>query len=430
MKIAVCTIGSRGDIQPFLVLGHALACRGHEVKLATAEMYAPLAEGYAVEFTPFEGDYAALVDNKELKKAVGKNPFAIGKRLREMVYPVIESSLNTFFDTANWADAVVYHPKTLIDVFGVLYPHKLIKAYVVPAFTPTTAFPSPIFSSFWIPRSLNKSTYRLTNALISTVKGPIRSFCSQHNLPFRFKLLNTPVLYGISQHFMAMPNDYPANHHFTGFWFDSSTAELPYRTTSFFNTEKKKLIITFGSMPYKCKTDIDELISAIRSKIDIAVCLIKGWGLKDAPIDEGTDVLAVDAAPFDRLFLLADAVVHHGGAGTTAIALRSGCPMMICPVLHPIGDQMFWGRKVFETGLGVSPVPLSKLTVSRFVFSVTELLTRDFSDASLRMQEKLAAEDGLKTAVEIIEQLAQGNTATRTPELKRSALQNIAYVRS
>ena len=166
MKIAVCSIGSRGDIQPFLVLGNALACRGHEVKLATAEMYASLAEGYAVEFIPFEGDYAALVDNKELKKAVGKNPFAIGKRLREMVYPIIESSLNTFFDTANWADAVVYHPKTLIDVFGVLYPHKLIKAYVVPAFTPTTAFPSPIFSSFWIPRCLNKATYRLANALI------------------------------------------------------------------------------------------------------------------------------------------------------------------------------------------------------------------------------------------------------------------------
>ena len=174
-------------------------------------------------------------------------------------------------------------------------------------------------------------------------------------------------------------------------------------------------------MPYKCKTDINDLISAIQSKLDVVICLVRGWGLKDAPIAERTDVLAVDTAPFDRLFPLADAVIHHGGAGTTALALRSGCPMMICPVLHPIGDQMFWGRKVFEAGLGISPVPLSKLTVSKFVSSITDLLTENYSDSSRRMQERLASENGLKTAVEIIERLAQGNTDTHAPELKRSA---------
>jgi len=406
MKIAVCTIGSRGDIQPFLVLGHALTLRGHEVRLATAEMYASLAERYDVDFMPFEGDYAALVDSNEMKKAVGGNPFSIGKRLKEKVYPLIENSLDTFFDAAAWADVVVYHPKTLIDTFGKLYSQKLIKAYVIPAFTPTTAFPSPIFSSFRIPKFLNKATFKLTHALISTVKGPIRSFCSKQNLRARFTLLDTPVLYGISRHFLALPHDYPANHHFTGFWFDDSSSELPEKIKTFFSTNRKKLIITFGSMPYKCKTDINDLISAIQFKLDVVVCVVRGWGLKEAPIAETDDVLAVDEASFNRLFPLADAVVHHGGAGTTAIALRSGRPMMICPVLHPVGDQMFWGRKAVQVGLGVSPITLSKLTVSRFVSSVTELLTTDYSDSSRRMQENLASEDGLETAAAIIESQA------------------------
>jgi hypothetical protein len=83
-----------------------------------------------------------------MKNTVGGNPFSIGKRLKEMVYPVIENSLETFFEAVAWADVVVYHPKTPIDTFGKLYFNKLIKAYVVPAFSPTTAFPSPIFSSF------------------------------------------------------------------------------------------------------------------------------------------------------------------------------------------------------------------------------------------------------------------------------------------
>jgi len=347
-----------------------------------------------------------------MKKAIGGNPFSIGKRLKEMVYPVIENSLDTFFEAAAWADVVVYHPKTLIDTFGKLYSQKLIKAYVVPAFTPTTAFPSPIFSSFWIPKYLNKVTYKLTNALISTVKRPIRSFCSKQNLTAQFTLLDTPVLYGISRHFVAFPHDYPANHHFTGFWFNDSSSELPEIITSFFSTNRKKLIITFGSMPYKCKMDINDLISAIQSKLDVVICVVRGWGLKEAPIAEKDDVLAVDKAPFGKLFPLADAVVHHGGAGTTAIALRSGRPMMICPVLHPVGDQMFWGRKAMEVNLGVSPIPLSKLTVSRFVSSVTELLTKDYSGSSRKMQENLVSEDGLGTAAAIIESLAQGNTTT------------------
>lgn len=404
MKIAVCTIGSRGDIQPFLVLGNALAQRGHQVRFATAQMYSSLVARYTVEFTPFSGDYGTLVDSQEMKRVIGANPFTISKNLKEKVYPIIENSLETFLEVAKWADAVVYHPKTLIDAFGSLFPEKLIKAYVVPAFVPTKEFPSPAFSGLPIPPFLNRVSYKMTNALIGTVKGPIQAFCSKHDLPKKIELLDTLTIYGISPHFIPKPPDYPEHHHFTGFWFDSSSTELPEQLLQFFTSKKKKLIITFGSMPYKSKIDINKFISAILAQMDVRVLLVRGWGLKDIPIAESEEVLAIDSAPFDKLFPLADAIVHHGGAGTTASALQAGLPMMICPVLHPVGDQMFWGRKAHEAGLGVPPIPLSQLTLFQFVNSMRQLLGQDFSLASQRMRDNLAQEDGLAKAVEIIEQ--------------------------
>ncbi|MDJ0571148.1 MAG: glycosyltransferase [Pleurocapsa sp. MO_192.B19] len=405
MKIAICTIGSRGDVQPFFLLGNALAKSGHVVRLSTAEMYSPLAAKYSVEFVPFTGDYGALVDSDEMKKVIGSNPFTIGKRLREKIYPIIENSLETFFEVSSWADVVVYHPKCLVDSFGVLFPEKLIKAYVVPVFTPTQEFPSPVFSGLSIPAFLNKLSFRMTNALISTVKSPVNAFCSKQGLSSKFKFIDTPTLYGISRNFIPQPLDYPPHHHFTGFWFDdTSSSELPVDITSFFETSKQKLIITFGSMPYKSKIDINEFISALLAELDVRVAIVRGWGLKDALITESDNVLAIDHAPFDKLFPLADGIVHHGGAGTTAIALKSGIPMMICPVLYPFGDQMFWGKRVCQTRLGVAPIPLSKLTVNQFVRAVRALLEGNFSKSSLKMQSQIAQEDGLTKAVKLIEQ--------------------------
>lgn len=196
VKIAVCTIGSRGDILPFLVLADALTKRGHEVRLATAGMYASLASRYDVVFVPFKGDYAAFVESGETKKAIGGNPLTAGKRLREKLYPIIEHSLDTFFDVALWADRVIYHPKTLVDAFGSKFPQKLIKAYVVPAFTPTAAFPSPIYSGLPIPWFLYKATYRITRLLTFTVRRPIQAFYAKHRLNTRFKTLDAPTIYG------------------------------------------------------------------------------------------------------------------------------------------------------------------------------------------------------------------------------------------
>lgn len=151
MKIAICTIGSRGDIEPFLVLGEYLNAYGHEVIVSSAEMYQTIAAKYAVQYRRFKGDYESIADDESLKKEIGKNPFFVGKPLKNKVYPILENSLDTFYELANWADIIIYHPKTMLDgIFGQMQ-HKLIKAYVVPIFTATKAFSNPILSFLRLP---------------------------------------------------------------------------------------------------------------------------------------------------------------------------------------------------------------------------------------------------------------------------------------
>lgn len=416
MKIGLCSIGSRGDIQPFLVLGEYLGQQGHEVKVVSAEMYADLAANYGVDYVAFEGNYKAIIDDEAMKKEIGRNPFTIGKQLREKVYPIIENSLETFYEILQWADVVLYHPKTLLDSIGYEMPHKLIKAYVVPAFTPTRAFANPILNFLPLPQFFNKLTYKLANALINTVKTPVNNFKQKNKLAKSKSMIDTPVVYGLSPSFLPRPADYPQNHYFTGFWKrEQDSQEIVPAVTQFMAGEKEVLILTFGSMPYKSNTNVNDFIQAILKEQEIKVLVVRGWGLKEVEIKLDENVMAIDAAPFDALFPLADYVLHHGGAGTTAIALQSGIPQMICPVLHPFGDQYFWGKQVEKIGVGAEPIPLKKLTVKKLLRNLAQLMQEELTIEAKKMQQQLLAENGLETCKIIVEKIYERQTNRSTP---------------
>ncbi|MEM9379382.1 MAG: glycosyltransferase [Planctomycetota bacterium] len=406
MKISLCTIGSTGDVQPFLVLARALADRGNEVRASSASMYADLAAAAGVDFRPFEGDYASLLDQEEMKRVLGRNPFTIGHRLREHVYPIVESSLETFLELSEWADLVVYHPKALVDVFGVRFPEKLVKAYVVPAFTPTRAFACPAFSGLPIPRPLRRSSYRLATALLSTVRAPIRAFAARHGLPQRARFLASPTLYGISPTFLPRPDDYPDDHAFSGFWLQEPPGDaLPEPVERLLATGRPTVVLTFGSMPYRAPAPIDQVAQALVRRAGVQVVVVRAWGLRDARIDESESIVAVDRLSYADSFPRVSAVVHHGGAGTTAEAVRAGVPMVVRPVLHPFGDQRFWGRRAEALGIAGPTVPLKRARPEALADSVATLLKGDAPRRSAELGARVRDEQGTAAAVEWIEAL-------------------------
>jgi UDP:flavonoid glycosyltransferase YjiC (YdhE family) len=127
--------------------------------------------------------------------------------------------------------------------------------------------------------------------------------------------------------------------------------------------------------------------------------LLSGWGgLSKADLPE--TVFMVESVPHSWLFSQVAAVVHHGGAGTTAAGLRAGVPSIVIPFF---GDQPFWGQRVAKLGVGPEPIPRKQLTVERLAQAIRTAVTdRATIRRAADLGAKIQAEDGIANAVAIV----------------------------
>ena len=130
--------------------------------------------------------------------------------------------------------------------------------------------------------------------------------------------------------------------------------------------------------------------------------LLTGWGgLRSAPASK--DIHTIDSAPFDWLFPRVAAVVHHGGAGTTAAGLAAGRPSVLVPF---VADQHFWGWRVASLGAGPTPVPRKQLTAERLAAAIVQATADSAMQASAAaLGRQIRAEDGVGQAVTLLDSL-------------------------
>jgi UDP:flavonoid glycosyltransferase YjiC (YdhE family) len=211
------------------------------------------------------------------------------------------------------------------------------------------------------------------------------------------------TLQAYSRHIVPHAEDWPSTLRTTGFWFleEQNDWEPPRGLTEFLDSGEPPVCIGFGSMIGRNLEEVTRMvIEAVRRSGRRAV-LLSGWaGIGNAEPDDS--IYRLEAAPHEWLYPRTAAAVHHGGAGSTASSLRAGVPTIIVPHL---GDQAFWGRRVYALGAGPKPVPRNKLTASVLAASIKA--ATENHDMKRRAQElgtKIRAEDGIGQAVELIEQ--------------------------
>ena len=123
-------------------------------------------------------------------------------------------------------------------------------------------------------------------------------------------------------------------------------------------------------------------------------------------------VFVIDRAPHSKLFDHVMAVGHHGGAGTTHTGLYAGRPSFAVPQVF---DQPYWGRLLYELGVGPPPIRLRKLTPQNLAAALDDLAsTPAYADAAMALSQKLRLEDGTNLAVDVIEETLS-NQGGRTP---------------
>ncbi|MBX3082761.1 MAG: glycosyltransferase family 1 protein [Anaerolineae bacterium] len=420
MNILLLTVGSRGDIQPFVALGHGLRAAGHQVTVAAPALFENFVREYGLRFAPLNDDLLKLKDTAAGKDALeGKgNKLALMKQVKPMLGRLMQDEWKAAQDGP---DLIVYHPKTLV---GLHIAEKLgvpaIMSIPLPLMTPTSAFPIPLITASlggWF----NRLTYLANSLIYMPYNGMINAWRQETlGLPKRPRGLDelthsdgspVPVLYSYSQRIVPRPADWLAHVQATGYWFlpPQNTYTPPLALQRFLENGKPPIYIGFGSMtgndPQGKARKVIEALSQAGQRGLIA----SGWGGLHAS-DVPDHCFMIEEAPHDWLFEHVTAAVHHGGAGTTAAALRAGKPQLICPFM---GDQGFWGQRVYQAGVGAKPIPQGHLSVERLTAAFTSIATdADMQHRATHMGEAIRAEDGVKTAVALIERLA---LSTSTP---------------
>jgi sterol 3beta-glucosyltransferase len=417
MRIAIMAMGSRGDVQPYLALGKGLKAAGHQIRLATHENFEALVSSHGVEFLPLKGNVQAFMEDPENRKLLESGNFL---KIRNHT---AKASQQAAIDWVKGGLVACQNVDLLIAGVGGLFLSvalaeklnlPLLQAYIFP-FTPTTAFPAILF-----PQSISKlggAINWLSHYLFRQImwqgsrKGdelarqqvldlPTAPFLGNYNSA---QFQRYPILYGLSPSVIAKPSDWQ-NTYMTGYWFLGEAQEWtpPAALLEFLEKGTPPIFVGFGSMVSRNPEETAELILQAIQLTGQRAILQSGWsGLSKSDLPD--TVLMVDSIPHSWLFPRVAAVVHHGGAGTTAAGLRAGVPSIVIPVF---GDQPFWGQRVAELGVGTDPIPRKQLTAER----LAESIHRVVSDQAMRQRAatlgaKIQAEDGVANAVAIIHEL-------------------------
>jgi UDP:flavonoid glycosyltransferase YjiC (YdhE family) len=423
MKVLIFTLGSRGDVQPFLALAAGLLRAGHRVTLATAREFTPLIEAYGVGTHPVRFSVQAMMQDPEVRAVMrGRNPV---KQFRLMQGAMVKSAeaMDDFWEAAQTADFIV---QTGTGNGGIEAAGQrglpLAIASVIP-FKPTRAFP-PFFLPLREGRGggFNLMMHRLAHAILwRGLGGPATNRWRKQRLGLRpwrsyaemyaaAQATGTPWLLGYSPSALPKPADWGDEQHVTGYWFLAPPGDWqpPADLLRFLDEGKPPVYVGYGSMGDVDPEQVTRLVLEALRRTGQRGVLLTGWGgLQRAEGQEG--VYFVEDVPHAWLFPQMAAVAHHGGAGTTGAGLRSGVPSIVLPLA---GDQHAWAGRVAALGVGPRAGRLAKLTVE----GLAKAIDTAVNDTGMRARaaalgEKIRAEDGVGTAVGIIERHAAARRA-------------------
>jgi len=278
---------------------------------------------------------------------------------------------------------------------------------------PTASGPSAVFAIRPQGRSvLNRWAARAALAagapMMTTTGSHLRD---QLNLPrtrplgFVKMLQMVPTLLTTSPLVTPPPGDWPGNICQTGIWFDQRPAwDPPAALTEFLAAGDPPVFIGFGSMPSADPSADVKLMTQAARKAGRRAVIRPSYAWYEpehSPGDSRQDVYLLREAPYRWLFPQMGAIIHHGGAGTTAEALLAGVPNAV--VAFGV-DQPYHGRRIHALGAGPAPIKRSKLTVDRLAELITTL-TRPAQAAqwlagATEARSHLLRERGLNVAME------------------------------
>ncbi|PQE27773.1 sterol glucosyltransferase protein [Rutstroemia sp. NJR-2017a BVV2] len=419
LNIVIQIVGSRGDVQPFLALGHQLRSEGHRVRIASHDVFRDFVTKTGLEFFPIGGDPSSLM------AYMVKNPGIIPKfetilsgeisKKRKMIYEMLEGCWRSCIEPDPEtnipfiAHAIIANPPSFAHVHcaqALGIPLHLV--FTMP-WSPTRAFPHPLANierSNADPSTTNYLSYGLVammtwQGLSDIINAWRKKSLSLEAVPTTMgaslpEYLQVPFTYCWSPSFVKKPTDWPSYIDVCGFFFRADPDYTPYQELEIFlESGSMPVYIGFGSIVMDDAAKMtDILLGAVRAS-GVRAIISRGWS-KLGTGQSDPNVLFIDDCPHEWLFKHVSCVVHHGGAGTTACGLLNGRPTTIVPFF---GDQQFWGQMIAAAHAGPPPIHHKLLNQENLTQAIQYCLTEEALNAAADISRKMRAENGVASAV-------------------------------
>ena len=414
MKVLLAPHGSRGDVQPQLVLGEELLRRGHRVTLAAPPNFRADAEQRGFRFVPVGQDMHQVLQNN--RAMTETHPLlALPGQIRLLRQHLMQQ-VDSMFAVTHDPDIVVaaglsFAAKMVADRHQV--PH-VFCCYSLSAML-SAEHPPAVAPIFGLPRLGNRALWSgITLTFQLTLGNQLNQLRQLRGLPRdrgSWQAIHASQVILAQDRVMGeLPRDTPGhNIHVPALVpHPDQAAPLSDLLERFLRgagsgpgPASPVVYLGFGSMPTVNRAELIRIAIELFEQHGARVILHSPYG-EDANAQLPPGVFSVGNTDHTSLFPRVDLIVHHGGAGTTAAALRSGVPQLIVP--H-IVDQFFHGRRIAELGVGPAPVPKPKLTTSAIAHALQDRFKYRAKAQTLRAS--IAPEGGAKQAADHLETLAR-----------------------
>lgn len=418
MHVTILTLGSRGDVVPYLAFGRALRRAGHDVRVITVKEFEPMVREAGFDFVPMGGAMRPL-----LTGGAGLRVSEAGTSVTRMSLALLRMFRSLAQGFADDLSAPELRQTDIIinQLPGALFGLDLAQAAQVPMvmaavmplvpsrFEPMLMFPrwpSPIPGynklTHWVAYQIAWGMFRST---IGRWRADVLNLSPAPFWGF-YRLLQEeriPVFNAYSPHLAPPPSDWGPHIHTTGAWFDDDEEWTPPEDlVRFIDAGPPPVYVGFGSMPSRRPDRSTRAVLQALERVGQRAVIHAGWGSL-VPEDLPSSIHAIGVVPHAWLFPRMAAVVHHGGSGTTHAGLRAGRPSILVPFLF---DQFTWGRRVAAMGVGPPAIPHSRLSAAR----LADALDQAVHDSKMQrrasdLQRKMTAEGGVRQAVHALPSL-------------------------
>lgn len=400
MNILIPTIGSRGDVQPFIALAQGLNSAGHSATIASHPVMKPLVESHGISFTPIGPDLNLAEEFASIRQSSRNTAVGLVRTMR-FGLEMVERSHQDILERCKGVDLVAVPAssaagKNEAELLGIPYFSVTFMPWAIPWSEPGRP----------LAKRLVYGAIDAFAAMITT--APLNRIRKRQGLPpvgkegFTSNRLNlvpvSPAVFPLNPH-------WEAHHHIVGYWFADEPAgwQPDLELLDFITAGEPPVLVSLGAMSLGAADAVETatlFVEAIR--VAGVRAIIQGWEAGLNRDDLPKEIHQCASVPHSWLLPQCAGVVHHGGFGTTSAGLRAGIPALVIP--H-IADQFFWAQRIYELGVGPQFIRRTKLDIPGLASGLSQLTEEEsLLHTARELGEQIRRKNNVQNAVHLIEE--------------------------